>query len=241
MNGIDSFDAAKLDQNQREITHYGVAAYQYAGDRLNFQIAPFVRYSQTKFTPDPDLGDVIINGSADRARLSSLASGVQADGSLRAGSAHNVRFGLFFQNEHTTSDVVSTVLAVDADGDQTSDVPFTIADRHSKTGQLYGAYLQDEWKLTSNLTLNYGARFDIVHAYTREKQLSPRANLVWQAYSADHAPPRLRAQLHPAAAGADRAVDADALQRHDQATEDESRTRSRRSANIIWTRASSSG
>jgi outer membrane receptor protein involved in Fe transport len=181
VNGIDSFDPAKLDQNQREITHYGVAAYQYAGDRLNFQIAPFVRYSQTKFTPDPDLGDVIINGSADRARLSSLASGVQADGSLRAGSAHNVRFGLFFQNEHTTSDVVSTVLAVDADGDQTSDVPFTIADRHSKTGQLYGAYLQDEWKLTSNLTLNYGARFDIVHAYTREKQLSPRANLVWQA------------------------------------------------------------
>lgn len=181
VNGINSFDAAKLDQNQREITHYGVASYQYAGDRLNFQVAPFLRYSQTRFTPDPKLGDVILNGSADRARLSSLAAGVQADGSLAMGASHNVRFGLFFQNEHTTSDVVSTVLPVDASGDQIDDVPLTIADRHSKIGQLYGAYVQDEWKLTSKLTLNYGARFDIVHAYTHEKQLSPRANLVWQA------------------------------------------------------------
>ncbi|MEO7786773.1 MAG: TonB-dependent receptor, partial [Sphingomicrobium sp.] len=28
-------------------------------------------------------------------------------------------------------------------------------------------------------TLNYGARFDAVRSYTREQQLSPRANLVW--------------------------------------------------------------
>ena len=32
VNGVSDFDAAKLDQNQREITHYGVATYQYAGD-----------------------------------------------------------------------------------------------------------------------------------------------------------------------------------------------------------------
>jgi len=181
VNGANSFDAAKLDQNQREITHYGVAAYQYAGDRLNFQIAPFLRYSQTRFTPDPSSGDIIINGAAERASLSSLASGAQADGSLRVGGNHNLRFGVFFQNEHTRSDILSAVLPIDAAGQQTSDVAFTIADRHSKTGQLYGVYLQDEWTLTSKLTLNYGARFDIVRAYTREKQLSPRANLVWQA------------------------------------------------------------
>lgn len=188
VNGVSSFDAAKLNQNQREITHYGVAAYQYAGDKLNFQIAPFFRYSQTKFTTDPNLGDVIINGFADAARLSSLAAGVQADASQEIGKNHTVRFGVFFQNEHTTSKVVSTVLpSNDCNGDPaciitpTSDVPFTITDQGKKTGQLYGIYLQDEWKLTPTLTLNYGARFDSVHAYTREKQLSPRANLVWQA------------------------------------------------------------
>ena len=189
VNGVSSYDAAKLDQNQREITHYGVATYQYAGDTLNFQIAPFVRYSQTKFTPDPNHGDVIFNGFADAARLSSLAAGVQADASQKIGSNHTLRFGVFFQNEHTTSNIVSTVLPVDCsfatdpncDPMQTSDIPFAIADASKKTGQLYGVYLQDEWKLTPTLTLNYGARYDIVHAYTHEQQLSPRANLVWNA------------------------------------------------------------
>jgi len=189
VNGVSTFDSAKLDQNQREITHYGVAAYQHAGDTLNFQIAPFVRYSQTRFTTDPNLGDVIFNGFADAAKLSSLAAGVQADASQRIGSRHTLRFGAFFQNEHTRSNVTSTVLPVDCsfatdpdcDPVQTSDVPFTIIDKGSKTGQLYGVYLQDEWKLTPALTLNYGARYDVVHAFTHESQLSPRANLVWNA------------------------------------------------------------
>jgi outer membrane receptor protein involved in Fe transport len=188
VNGIDTFDAAKLDQNQREITHYAVATYQYAGDGFNFQIAPFIRYSQTKFTTDPNQGDVILNGFADASRLSSLATGVQADGSKQLGSNHTLRFGLFFENEHTTSKVESTVLPSNdcgADPDcvivPTSDVPFTITDQDHKTGELHGIYVQDEWKLTPTLTFNYGARYDVVRAFTSETQLSPRANLVWTA------------------------------------------------------------
>jgi outer membrane receptor protein involved in Fe transport len=188
VNGVDTFDAARLDQNQREITHYGVASYEYAGDKLNFQIAPFIRYSQTRFTPDPSHGDVILAGFADAARLSSLATGVQADASYDIGSKHTVRFGVFFQNEHTTSKIVSTVLPSNDCGSDpdcvitpTSDVPFTITDQGHKTGKLYGIYLQDEWKLTPTLTLNYGARYDMIRAFTKESQLSPRANLVWNA------------------------------------------------------------
>ena len=93
-----------------------------------------------------------------------------------------MRFGVFFQNEHTTSKVVSS----GSPGRMpTATRPATCrsrsSTRHSKTGQLYGAYLQDEWKLTPKLTLNYGARYDVVRAYTKEQQLSPRANLVWNA------------------------------------------------------------
>jgi len=180
LNGQSTFDSAKLDQNQREITHYGVLAYQYAGDALNFQIAPFVRYSQTRFTPDPLGGDLILTGVADRSRLSSLTAGVQADGSYKLSDSHMLRFGLFFQNERTRSTVTSRVFAVDANGDQTSDIPLSITDSGGRNGQLYGVYLQDEWSLTPTLTLNYGARFDMIRAYTREQQLSPRINMVWK-------------------------------------------------------------
>lgn len=181
LNGQSTFDSAKLDQNQREITHYGVLAYQYAGDALNLQIAPFVRYSQTLFTPDPQGGDLILAGVADLSRLSSLTVGLQADGSYKLSDSHTLRFGLFFQNERTRSNVTSRVFAVGDDGNQTSDVPLSITDRSGKIGQLYGVYLQDEWSLTPTLTFNYGARFDAVRAFTNEQQISPRANLVWKA------------------------------------------------------------
>ena len=180
LNGNSTFDSAKLDQNQREITHYGVLAYQYAGGAFNFQIAPFARYSQTRFTPDPQGGDLILAGVADNSRLSSLAIGVQADGSYKLSDSHTLRFGVFFQNERTRSNVTSKVFTVDGDGNQTSDVPLSITDVGGRSGQLYGVYLQDEWSLTPTLTFNYGARFDAVRAYTKEEQLSPRANLVWK-------------------------------------------------------------
>lgn len=183
LNGNSRFDSAKLDQNQREITHYGVVSYQLAGDALDLQIAPFVRYSQTRFRPDPNGGDLILAGVADNSRLSSLAAGVQADGSYKLGDTHHLRFGLFFQNERTRTSVISRVFSVDAAGNQTSDMPLTITDTGGRSGQLYGIYLQDEWTLTPKLTLNFGARFDAVRAYTQEQQLSPRVNLVWQAGS----------------------------------------------------------
>lgn len=180
LNGRSTFDSSQLDQNQREITHYGVLAYQYGGADLDLEIAPFVRYSQTRYLPDPRGGDLILSGVADTTRLSSLVAGVQADASYKLSDQHTLRFGLFFQNERTRSNVVSQVFPVDASGNQTSDVPLSISDSGGRDGQLYGVYLQDEWSLTPKLTLNYGARFDAVRAYTREQQLSPRANLVWR-------------------------------------------------------------
>lgn len=183
LNGQNAFDSSQLNQNQREITHYGVLAYQYGAGDLNFEITPFVRYSQTRYLPDPQGGDLILTGVADTTRLSSLTAGLQADGSYKLSDQHTLRFGLFFQNERTRSNVVSQVFPVDGSGNQTSDAPLTIADSSSRNGQLYGIYLQDEWSLTPELTLNYGARFDAVRAYTREQQLSPRVNLVWRPAS----------------------------------------------------------
>jgi outer membrane receptor protein involved in Fe transport len=41
--------------------------------------------------------------------------------------------------------------------------------------------VQDEWRILPTLTINGGLRFDAVSEFTKESQVSPRVNLVWQA------------------------------------------------------------
>ncbi len=60
-------------------------------------------------------------------------------------------------------------------------VPETIIDNGTATEWIYSAYLQDEWKPLPDFTVNYGLRFDKFTAYTADKQVSPRLNVVWQA------------------------------------------------------------
>jgi outer membrane receptor protein involved in Fe transport len=178
-NGISNFNSSDLNQNQREINHYAIVALQISGDRLDYQIAPFTRYSETKFSPDP-VGDLVFNGVSDRSQLSSWSSGIQADASYKLTDSHTLRAGLFASAERTISQVTSDVFLIDATGNQLTDQPIRIFDQNSKTGYLYGLYLQDEWAITDTLTLNFGGRFDIVNAYTNENQISPRINLVWK-------------------------------------------------------------
>ena len=46
----------------------------------------------------------------------------------------------------------------------------------------FGMYLQDEWKIVPKLTLNFGGRFDLYSSsFDEENQVSPRANLIYQA------------------------------------------------------------
>jgi outer membrane receptor protein involved in Fe transport len=177
--GVSAFNSSDLNQNQREVNHYAIVALQVSGDKLDYQIAPFTRYSETKFSPDP-VGDLVFNGVADRSQLSSWSTGIQADGSYKLAADHTLRFGAFMSAERTISQVTSDVFALNADGSQLNDQPIRIFDQNSKTGYLYGLYLQDEWAINDQLTVNFGGRFDIVNAYTNENQISPRINLVWK-------------------------------------------------------------
>lgn len=52
-------------------------------------------------------------------------------------------------------------------------------DDSTRTQWIESTYLQDEWKIQSALTVNYGVRFDRFTAYTSASQASPRVNIVW--------------------------------------------------------------
>ena len=106
--------------------------------------------------------------------------GLQSDGSYRVNDRHTLRSGVVVQHDAAAADNSSTVLPADATGTEIAGNPLTITDNHHKEGMLYGIYLQDEWKLTPTLTVNYGARFDQLEAYLAENQLSPRLGFVYK-------------------------------------------------------------
>ena len=179
VNGMTDFDSATLDENQRQITHYGILSLQKKLDDIDFQVSAFSRYSSAYFSPDP-LGDILFNGIAQTAYRRSIATGTQGDGSWRINDQHTLRAGYFVQGERSTSATNSLVIALNDDGSQVSDQPISILDNGGKTGWLYGLYLQDEWKIVPGVTINFGGRFDLVDEFTHENQISPRLNVVWE-------------------------------------------------------------
>jgi outer membrane receptor for ferrienterochelin and colicins len=178
VNGISDYPSEQLNEQQREITHYGVVSYLHTADKLTGQISLFGRYSTLDFSPDV-LGDLLFDGIAQTASKKDVAVGVQAEGAYNLNDAHTLRAGVIFQNDRSTSNTSSQVLPTDNNGVPTSSTPITIVDNGAQTARTYSIYAQDEWKLTDQLTLNYGLRFDQFDGYRNENQLSPRINLVW--------------------------------------------------------------
>lgn len=179
IDGQTNFPSDQLNENQRELTHYGVLSYLRSQESFDIQVSLFGRYSSLYFTPDP-LGDLLYNGIAQTAYKRDIAGGIQTEGAYHLSDRHTLRAGVIIEGDRATSNTSSLVLPTDANGVQTSDQPVKIPDSGGKTSWTYSVYLQDEWKLLDSLTLNYGGRFDLVDAFTHENQLSPRINLVWQ-------------------------------------------------------------
>jgi outer membrane receptor protein involved in Fe transport len=61
--------------------------------------------------------------------------------------------------------------------------PFTVNDQNSLLGWNIGTYIQDEWRITRELTLNAGLRFDQLYQYVDANQFSPRIALVYKPFA----------------------------------------------------------
>ncbi len=200
VDGVGSVDSSDLIAHQREITDFGILSLQKEIGTLSVVTSAFTRYSSLYYTPDP-LGDLLFDGVGQTAARSVLSTGTQTDASWRVSDTHTIRAGYQIIGERLVSSTSSQVLpagggdsgdntdgagqaaTVQPDGSAggaTSSAPFTLDDGQGKTGGLYGVYVQDEWRILPSVTLNYGARFDVVDEYTHENQFSPRVNVVWQ-------------------------------------------------------------
>ena len=157
-----AFDSTVLNENQKERNYYAIAAYQKSAGNLNYQLSAFGRDSRVHFTPDP-VGDLYFNGVASDVARQLRSAGLQADFSDALNENHTVRAGVSLLHESVSADTTTTVFPVDANGDPTGP-KLAIADRDRLHGLFAGAYVQDEWKVGSNLTINYGARFDVFNS-----------------------------------------------------------------------------
>jgi outer membrane receptor protein involved in Fe transport len=177
VNGQTDFPSQDLNENQREITQFGILSFQHSEGPLDTHTALTTRYSSLNFQPDP-IGDLLFNGVSQLAYKRNVAFALQSDAAYKLNEAHTLRGGVYLQNDRSTSLTTSLVVAAPTPNPAT---PFHIVDDNARTERIESVYLQDEYRLLPTLTVNYGARFDNVDAFTSGKQLSPRLNVVWQA------------------------------------------------------------
>jgi outer membrane receptor protein involved in Fe transport len=178
--GLSGYDSATLNDQQKEVNRFAVSALQSSlNDKFDYQIALYTQYSSAHYMPDIT-GNLVFNGVASDLFRSSFSTGIQADGSYQMNETHTLRTGMFGSSANIQSNNSSTVY--DVSGGNAIGSPYPIVDNNSKNGNtLFGVYLQDEWKVTDKLTVNYGERFDQVNAYVNEHQFSPRLGLVYKS------------------------------------------------------------
>lgn len=181
VNGESDFLSDFLDENQREITHFGTLSWQHSEGNLSVQTSIIGRYSSLSFSPDPQLGGLLFDGISQQAYKRDVAFGLQSDGVYRLTDTHTIRAGVYAQTDRLTSNTASQVLPTDDTGLQTTDIPLRIVDNTRDSQTIESVYVQDEWKLLPAVTVNYGLRFDHYRAFSTGSQLSPRVNFVWQA------------------------------------------------------------
>jgi outer membrane receptor protein involved in Fe transport len=180
LQGVPYYPSLSISDSQNDRTFYGTIALQGSpNSAADYQLAAFSRYFRTTYNPD-QTGDLIYQGVASRVFNSSFANGAQGDLTYRLNAAHTLRTGFYFNEEGVEGDSTSAVFLVNPDGSQKSPyVPESIVDNYNKLTFLGGFYLQDGWRLTEKLELNYGFRWDISDAFVSANDFQPRIGAVY--------------------------------------------------------------
>ncbi|HUZ33792.1 MAG TPA: TonB-dependent receptor [Xanthobacteraceae bacterium] len=179
--GPANYNSLSLNENEYDTYLVNIAALQKKGTDGDAQLAVFSRYAKVNFVPDV-FGDLVFNDVASNVIRESLLNGTQFDTSYIVNDRHTLRGGFVVTEEQTNVNNVSTVLPTVGGVVPPGSTPFAITDDNTKIGWNIGTYIQDEWKLTQDLTLNAGLRFDQLYQFVDANQVSPRIALVYKPF-----------------------------------------------------------
>jgi outer membrane receptor protein involved in Fe transport len=168
-----------LNENEYDSYYVTMASLQKHGTDGDAQLAVFSRYAEVHFVPDI-FNDLAFNDVASDVIRQSTLTGMQGDGSYIVNDRHTLRAGFAVSGEQTNVTNVSTVMpgAVGA----VTGPPLAITDQTSLLGWNIGTYVQDEWRLTNQLTVNMGLRFDQLYQFVDANQVSPRFAIVYKPF-----------------------------------------------------------
>jgi len=176
--GSDTLSSSSLNEHETDRLFFGIVALQTHYDEVDTQFSVFTRYATIDFVPDV-YGDLAFNDVASNVVRKSLLNGAEFDAADHLSDAHTLRAGLTFSIEKTQVQDLATVLPLDADGNPLP-TPVTVNDYTPKTGWIAGGYVQDEWRIRPDLTLNTGLRFDQMDQFVSANQVSPRITLIYK-------------------------------------------------------------
>ncbi len=176
--GPSTLDSTLVNDNETDQAYFGIAALQTHNDDLDTQASVYTRYASIHYVPDV-YDELVFNDEASDVSRQSLLGGLQFDAAQRLGDGHTLRGGIVFNLENTWVDDLSTVLTLDSNGNPEAN-PETINDSTTELGWTGGVYVQDEWRLGGDLTVNGGLRFDLMDEFVSADQLSPRLALVYK-------------------------------------------------------------
>jgi outer membrane receptor protein involved in Fe transport len=172
------YPSADIDSNLDQRDYYAVFALDGApSERAAYQLAYSVHYNRENFNPDPP-ADLIYQGISSKIFTSDLSNSLQGSFSYQLG-AHALKTGFYFGEYGVESDNTSQAFPIV--GGKPLDTPISVTSDLNKINLVYGVYIQDTWKLTDTLSVNYGSRWDRVSGFANDSQFSPTINFIWKA------------------------------------------------------------
>lgn len=173
-----NYPSAGIDSSVDQQDYYGVLALNGAmGANADYQVAYTIHYNRENFDPDP-IGDLIYQGVSPKIFDSDFANALQGNLTYHLGDAHALRTGFYFGAYAVEDDDTSQAFPITMGTPGIT--PVSITNNLNKVSLIYGVYLQDTWRLSEKLSVNFGSRWDRVSGLVNDSQFSPTINFVYK-------------------------------------------------------------
>ena len=176
-----------VNQNQKENSQYTQLVWRHDVNPSNFfQLAGFLRNSYANFTTDPfnvlayapDAGEAAETANQKRK---AYAVGTRLDHTWTPNKQHLVKSGFQFQYTHAQNEAQFFDFAVDPGTGLPVGPVISQTGANTNVQVREELWVQDQWSLGDQWTLNLGLRGDIIQSsFYNEGQVSPRVGVTFK-------------------------------------------------------------